>query len=181
MLSPQTENFFVNHFALFSHTSPLFQIWQIVSYGFLHGGIFHLLLNMYALYLFGSKIEMVWGEKRMIQYYMLCIVGAGLTQLAWQYFQQSSAGIPLVLPPTVGASGGVFGILFAYAVLFPNDEMMIFPIPIPIKAKWFVMMYAAFELYNGVTNTNSGVAHFAHLGGMLFGILPALKWSGKIK
>jgi membrane associated rhomboid family serine protease len=163
------------YLSLFPAQSPFFRPWQLLSYGFLHGDLFHLLFNMYGLYIFGTKIEMVWGQKRMLSYFLICVIGAALTQLAFQYI--IAQNYPLeTFARTVGASGGVMGILLAYAVLFPNDELYLFFFPFPIKAKFFVALYAAAELYNGVFYTQSGIAHFAHLGGMFFGAIPLLWW-----
>jgi membrane associated rhomboid family serine protease len=152
--------------------APQFQPWQLVSYSFLHGGLFHLLLNMYALWLFGSRIEMAWGSKAFGIYYFVCVIGAGLVQLLISSQAVSEGDIY----PTVGASGGVFGLLLAFGLTFPNERLMLLFPPIILKAKWFVVLYAAVELYAGVTGTLAGIAHFAHLGGMLFGYLLLLYW-----
>lgn len=175
-LSPQMESFLIGNLALFPVQSSLFQVWQVITYSFLHADFFHILLNMYALYLFGSKVERLWGTKRMLIYYVICVLGAAITQLLWQSFS-AQQGILNVIRPTIGASGGVFGILLAFAFLFPNDELYIIPFPVPIKAKFLVIGYTALELFNGFMYTNSGVAHFAHLGGMLFGLIPLLLWT----
>ncbi len=147
--------------------------WQLVSYGFLHGDFFHLLFNMFALWMFGVQIENVWGSQRFLVYYMVCVVGAGLIQLLVAYTQAS-------IYPTLGASGGVFGILLAFGMLFPNQPIYIIPFPFPIKAKWLVIGYGALELYSGISGAQPGVANFAHLGGMLFGFLLILYWRGKL-
>ena len=150
--------------------SPIsFQPWQLISYSFLHGGMLHLLLNMYALWLFGSRIEQAWGSKAFTIYYFVCVVGAGLVQL----LVASQSG---EIYPTVGASGGVFGLLLAFALTYPNERLMLVFPPVAMKAKWFVILYACVELYAGVTGTLAGIAHFAHLGGMLFGFLLLLYW-----
>ena len=153
--------------------APRFQPWQLISYSFLHGGIFHLLVNMYALWLFGSRIERAWGSKAFGIYYFVCVVGAGLVQL----FVSTEAVSSGAIYPTIGASGGVFGLLLAFGLTFPNERLMLLFPPIILKAKWFVLIYAAVELYAGVTGTMAGVAHFAHLGGMLFGFLLLWYWS----
>ena len=141
-----------------------FAPWQLVSYAFLHGGMLHLAFNMFALYMFGGAIEQVFGTRRYLTYYFVCVVSAALTQLV---FAAVSGG----MYPVVGASGGVFGLLLAYAMYFPNSRvMLIFP-PIPMQARTFVLVYAALELFLGVTGTQEGVAHFAHLGGMIGGYL----------
>jgi membrane associated rhomboid family serine protease len=145
--------------------------WQIVSYAFLHGGMLHLAFNMFALYMFGSAIELVFGTRRYATYYFVCVISAALTQLV---FAAMSGGIY----PTVGASGGIFGLLLAYAIYFPHNRvMLIFP-PIPMPARVFVLVYAAIELFLGVTGTQEGVAHFAHLGGMIGGFILLRYWRG---
>jgi membrane associated rhomboid family serine protease len=150
---------------------PRFHIWQLVTYGFLHGGIAHLFFNLLALWMFGAQIEQVWGSERFAAYYAVCVVGAGLTQLVAVALDPQSAG------PTIGASGGVFGVLLAFGMMFPNRMVMLLIPPIPMKAKWFVIIYGALELYFGVTGAASHVAHFAHLGGMFFGLVLILIWS----
>lgn len=147
--------------------------WQLVTYGFLHGGLGHIFMNMFALWMFGAQIENAWGSRRFGLYYFACVIGAGLIQLLV---------VTLTSPyfPTVGASGGVFGILLAFGMMYPNQYIMLLIPPIPIKAKYFVIGYGALELFSGVTSTQSGVAHFAHLGGMLFGYLLIQYWRGKL-
>ena len=157
---------------LFDGIAPTFQIWQLITYAFLHGSVFHLLINMYALWLFGSRIEYSWGSKAFVIYYVVCVFGAGLIQL----FVASQTMNEGAIYPTVGASGGVFGLLLAFALTFPNERLMLIFPPIILKAKWFVLIYACVELYAGVTGTLAGIAHFAHLGGMLFGFLLLLYW-----
>ena len=148
---------------------PHFQISQLVTYAFLHGGVMHLLLNMYALWMFGSPIENLWGSKVFTIYYFVCVIGAGLVQLF-----VSSQGENYY--PTIGASGGVFGLLLAYGMFFPRQRLiLIFP-PIPIEARWFVIIFGAIELWFGVTGLAAGIAHFAHLGGMLIGFFLILYW-----
>ena len=158
--------------ALFDGIAPRFELWQLVTYSFLHGGLFHLLLNMYALWLFGSRIENAWGSKAFVIYYFVCVIGAGLVQL----FIASQAVSDGAIYPTVGASGGVFGLLLAFGMAFPNERLILLFPPIILKAKWFVLIYACIELYAGVTGTLAGIAHFAHLGGMLFGFLLLWYW-----
>ena len=148
-----------------------FAPWQLVTYAFLHGGMLHLAFNMFALYMFGGPIERVFGTRRFLLYYFVCVVSAALTQLA-------VAAMLGGLYPTIGASGGVFGLLLAYGLYFPNNRvMLIFP-PIPMPARVFVVLYAALELFLGVTGTQAGVAHFAHLGGMIGGWLMLRYWRG---
>jgi membrane associated rhomboid family serine protease len=149
-----------------------FAPWQLVSYAFLHGSLFHLGFNMLALYMFGGAIERVFGERRYLVYYVVCVISAALTQLV---FAAVSGGIY----PTIGASGGVFGLLLAYAIYFPNNRVMLLIPPIPLPARVFVVLYAALELYLGVTGTQEGVAHFAHLGGMVGGYAMLRLWRGR--
>ena len=153
-------------------TAPYFQIWQLVSYSFLHGSTMHLLLNMYALWLFGSRMENEWGSRAFALYYFVCVIGAGLVQLIVATQSARSGGIY----PTIGASGGVFGLLLAFALTFPNERLMLLFPPVALAAKWFVLIYGIIELWAGVTGTMAGVAHFAHLGGMLFGFILLRYW-----
>ncbi|MCC6197951.1 MAG: rhomboid family intramembrane serine protease [Burkholderiales bacterium] len=143
--------------------------WQLVTYAFLHGGFLHLALNMYALYLFGGSLEQVVGPRRYLVFYLVSVLAAGLTQL----LVTAASGS---IYPTVGASGGVFGVLLAYAVYFPRNKLMLIFLPIPIPARVFVLIYAAIELFLGVTGTQTGVAHFAHLGGLVGGALMLAFW-----
>ena len=148
-----------------------FAPWQLVTYAFLHGGLMHLAFNMFALYMFGGAIEQVFGTRRYLAYYFVCAVSAALTQLAFAFV---TGGVY----PVVGASGAVFGLLLAYAMYFPNNRvMLIFP-PIPMRARTFVFVYAALELFLGVSGTQEGVAHFAHLGGMIGGFIMLRFWGG---
>ena len=151
---------------------PHFQIWQLLSYSFLHGSIMHLLLNMYALWLFGARMENVWGSRAFALYYFFCVIGAGLVQLFIATHSAGQGGIY----PTIGASGGVFGLLLAFGMTFPNERLMLIFPPVILKAKWFVLIYGVIELWAGVTGSMAGVAHFAHLGGMLFGYLLLRYW-----
>ncbi len=144
--------------------------WQVLTYGFLHGSIMHIAFNMFALWMFGRELEMLMGPKRFLTYYLTCVVGAALVQLVVARMQGG-------LYPTIGASGGVFGILLAYGLAFPNRMIVLLFPPIPMKAKYFVILYGLFELYLGVAGTAPGIAHFAHLGGMLFGFLLLQYWS----
>jgi membrane associated rhomboid family serine protease len=169
-------NFGLIYLALWPwHTSnipgaPPFQVWQLVTYGFLHGGLTHLLFNMYALYMFGSDIERSMGTNKYITYYFVCVVGAAVAQLVVMALTNSP---PI---PTVGASGGVFGILLAFGIAFPDRRLMLLIPPIPIKARLFVILYGVLELVLGVFGTQQGVAHFAHLGGMAAGYGLILYW-----
>ncbi len=143
---------------------PGFEPWQLISYSFLHGGLVHLLFNMLALVMFGGDIERVWGRNRFLTYYFVCVLSAALTQTLVTYWTGSPE-------ETIGASGGVFGLLLAFGMMYPHRTiLLIFP-PIPMPAWLFVTLYGVFELYAGVTGTMVDVAHFAHLGGMLGGYL----------
>ncbi|AKK67186.1 rhomboid family intramembrane serine protease [Xanthomonas translucens] len=153
-----------------------FQIWQLLTYGFLHGGFSHLLFNMLALYMFGGPLEQTWGNKRFLTYYLVCVAGAGLCQVLVGWWAVSNGGDPY---PTLGASGGVFGLLLAFGMLFPNQRVMLLFPPIPMKARTFVIVFGALELIMGFTGWQPGVAHFAHLGGMLFGWLLIRYWRGQ--
>jgi membrane associated rhomboid family serine protease len=145
---------------------------QVVSYAFLHGSIEHLFFNMLGLWMFGGELERVWGAKRFIHFYTASVLAAAGAQLLLTSLLGS-------IFPTVGASGGLFGLLLAYAMMFPNRTIMpLFP-PIPMKAKTFVAIYGGLELLLGVSGTQSGVAHFAHLGGMLGGFLMIRYWRGQ--
>lgn len=150
--------------------------WQLLTYGFMHGGFAHLLFNMLALLMFGAPLEHTWGERRFLTYYLVCVVGAALFQLAVGAWTMSQGGEAY---PTVGASGGIFGLLLAYGMLFPQQRVMLLIPPIPMKARTLVIVYGVVELLMGVTGTMPGVAHFAHLGGMLFGWLLIRYWRGQ--
>jgi membrane associated rhomboid family serine protease len=158
--------------------TPGFMPWQLVTYAFLHdpSNPFHLLFNMLALVMFGAPLEYTWGTRRYGTYYLVCIVGAGLCQLAVGWFQLSRGG---PVGPVIGASGGVFGLLLAYGMLFPNQRVMLLIPPIPMKARTLVILYGVIELLLGVSGAQPGVAHFAHLGGMLFGWLLIRYWRGQ--
>lgn len=169
---------------------------QLITYMFMHGNFPHIFFNMFAVWMFGRILEQVWGPKRFLFYYLFCGIGAGLIQEVVQYiyYVQELSGfsgvdtgyaiIPveeyLNMMTTVGASGAVYAILLAFGMLFPNQQLFIFPLPVPIKAKYFVMGYAVIELWAGLSNNSSdNVAHFAHLGGMLFGLILILYWKKK--
>lgn len=165
--------FLFEHFALWPLASqyPKFWPWQLLSYGFLHDpkGLAHIFFNMFALWMFGRDLERLMGPRRFLTYYLTCVVGAGVVQLVVAGLQGGSY-------PTIGASGGVFGVLLAYGMLFPNRTVMLLFPPIPMPAKYFVLMYGLLELYLGVSGFSPGVANFAHLGGMLFGFLLLQYW-----
>ena len=146
--------------------------WQVITYAFLHGGLGHLFFNMLGLWMFGSELERVWGPKRFIHFYTASVLAAAAAQLLITALLGSTF-------PTVGASGGLFGLLLAFGMMFPNRTIVpLFP-PIPMKAKVFVALYGGLELLLGVTGSASGVAHFAHLGGMLGGFLMLRYWRGQ--
>ena len=179
MLQAVAEPTLVTYFALWplnsaaGPTAPGFQPWQLVTYSFLHGNLMHLLFNMLALYMFGSDIERVFGQRRFTMYYFVCVVAAALAQLAVAALGNWPAY------PTIGASGGVFGLLLAFGLYFPRRMvMLIFP-PIPMPAWLFVTLYGGLELFLGVAGSNAGVAHFAHLGGMLGGYVFIRTWRSR--
>ena len=146
-----------------------FEFWQLVTYAFLHGGILHLGFNMLALYMFGGPIEQVFGQRRYLIYYFVCVVSAAIAQLA-------VSALMGTVYPSIGASGGVFGLLLAYAIYFPHARIMLLFPPIPMPARVFVVVFAILELILGVTGTQEGVAHFAHLGGMVGGYAMLRYW-----
>jgi membrane associated rhomboid family serine protease len=163
------------YFALWPPQTPPFQPWQFLTYGFLHGSWTHLFFNMFALFMFGSEIERLFGPKRYLIYYLLCVVGAA----AMHVIVVTQANLPPA--PTVGASGAVFGLLLAFGMAYPKRMiMLIFP-PIPMPAWLFVTLYGLIELYLGITQTMSGIAHFAHLGGMATGFVVIRYWQGQKK
>lgn len=150
-----------------------FRPWQVVSYAFMHGSITHILFNMLALYMFGGQIERTFGARNFAIYYLVCLIVAALAQLVVvQYFTHG-------FYPTLGASGAIFGVLLAFGMMYPHEKMMLIFLPIPMPAWLFVTGYAVTELVMGVTGTQAGVAHFAHLGGMLGGYILIEYWRGK--
>ena len=158
---------------------PDFWPWQLVTTAFLHGGFGHLFFNLFGLWMFGVRLENVWGSRRFGIYYAVCVLGASLLQLAVTsapYFLGLGTPTPV---PTVGASGGVLGVLLAFGLMYPDEPIYLYFF-VPIKAKWLVVGLAVLDLYSGVTATNSGVAHFAHLGGMLAGFLLLWYWTGRL-
>ena len=158
-------------FALWPLQSGLFWPWQLLSYGFLHGSILHLFFNMLGLWMFGSELERLWGRNRYAQFLLASLLSAALAQLLVTWLTGSNV-------PTVGASGALFGLLLAFGMLFPNRTIMpLFP-PIPMKARTFVIVFGVIELLFGLSG-RSGVAHFAHLGGMLGGFLMIRYWRGQ--
>lgn len=165
----------LEYFALFPAGSPFFRFWQPLTYMFLHADFSHLFFNMFALWMFGRTLEYELGSKRFLTYYMVCGVGAALIQMLVCWLEGSVAS-------TVGASGAVFGILLAFGMMHPNNIIMLMFPPIPLKAKWFVIIYGLIELFAGVSGRMDNVAHFAHLGGMIWGWLLLRYWkkTGKI-
>jgi membrane associated rhomboid family serine protease len=153
---------------------PGFEPWQVVTYGFLHGGIWHIAFNMFALWMFGGAIENTIGARPFATYYFVCVIGAALAQLAVMHF------FPGGYYPTLGASGGIFGLLLAYGMMYPHQRILLLFPPIPMPAWLFVTGYGAIELFLGITGTQAGVAHFAHLGGMAIGFVLIEYWRGKL-
>ncbi len=162
---------FENYFALWPLNSygSDFYPWQLVTYGFMHGDFMHIFFNMFMLWMFGRELEIVMGRWRFLTYYMVCVVGAGIVQLIVATSQGGGY-------PTVGASGGVFGILLAFGMAFPNRMIMLLIPPIPMKAKYLVILAGGMELYFGVSGARPGIANFAHLGGMIFGFVLLQYW-----
>jgi membrane associated rhomboid family serine protease len=141
-----------------------FMPWQLLTYAFFHDGVAHIVFNMFGLVMFGGDVERVWGRNRFLTYFFVCVISAGLVQLVFAAATGSDV-------PTVGASGGIFGLLLAYALLFPERRLIMLFFPVPMPARIFVAVFGALELFLGVTGTAAGVAHFAHLGGLLGGWL----------
>jgi membrane associated rhomboid family serine protease len=169
-------DFFIEKFALFHYTSPFFKPWQVLTHMFMHGGFTHILFNMFGVWMFGSRLEQMWGAKRFINFYLITGVGAAMLHTIVQSYEISQ-GLYLANVPTLGASGALFGILVAFAMYWPNTELFFIFLPIPIKAKYLVLGYAAFELFSGISGFQPGIAHFAHLGGALFGFLLVKYWN----
>lgn len=187
------KEYMIETFALFYPTSMYFHWWQVVTHMFMHGGFWHIFFNMYTLLIFGSVVENILGQKKFLLFYFLCGFGAVALHLGVEYLQMQSflpgAAVgnsvaiqniaEIKLTPTVGASGAIYGVLIGYAMLFPESKMtLLFP-PVTLSAKWMVVVFAVIELLTGVTGTVAGVAHFAHLGGMLLGYLMILMWRRK--
>jgi membrane associated rhomboid family serine protease len=192
---------------LYYFQSPQFRPWQIVTHMFMHGSLTHIFFNMWALWIFGKTLESVWGSKRFLIYYLVTGLGAAFFHLLILYIQlgpdvaalKAAYSAPKINPkllaeilkpgnpyyelgrdlirPTVGASGAVYGVLLAFGMLFPNTPLFIIPIPFPIKAKWLVVGFGALELFLGITQTGDNIAHFAHLGGMIFGFILIRFWN----
>lgn len=186
-------DYMMEHFALFYPASYFFRPWQVITHMFMHGGFWHLFFNMYTLFIFGSVLERVWGTKKFLVFYFATGLGAALLHTGVQFIEAqvyingieegvASAALSykaLLSTPTVGASGAIYGLLLGYAMLFPDSRLtLLFP-PITLTAKWFVIIFAVIELATGVFGIGGGIAHFAHLGGMLFGWLLILYWKKK--
>jgi membrane associated rhomboid family serine protease len=159
------ENSIMNLFALHYYKSENFRPYQLVTHMFMHGGFFHILFNMYALWMFGSVLERLWGPKRFLIFYLSCGLAAGVAQML------------LVQGLAVGASGAIMGLLAGFAYLFPNTPFYILPLPFPIKAKFLVAIYAALDLFGGFSGSTDNVAHFAHLGGLAMGFILVIIWN----
>ena len=184
------QEFMIGTFALFYPTSPFFHWWQVITHMFMHGGFWHIFFNMYTLLIFGGVVERYLGPKKFLLFYFVCGLGAVALHLGVEYLQMQSYmdGVAqgsatamqnieaIKYTPTVGASGAIYGVLMGYAMLFPESRMtLLFP-PVTLSAKWMVAIFAAIELFTGVTGISAGIAHFAHLGGMLIGWLMILWW-----
>lgn len=177
------ENFMVTNFAMFYPASPFFKPWQILTHMFMHGGFWHIFFNMYSLLMFGSILERSLGPKKFLIFYFVTGLGAVALHTGVEWMQArvfiangaAQAYQQLLVTPTLGASGAIYGVLIGFAMLYPQARLiLIFP-PIPVKAKWLVIIFAAIELFSGINGIYEGVAHFAHLGGMLFGWL-LIRW-----
>ena len=163
---------------LFPIQSPNFYPWQFVSYMFMHANFSHIFFNLFALWMFGQAIENFWGTKRFAIYYFLTGIGAGLLHILINSDPvMTQQGLQFI--PTVGASGAVYGILLAFGMMFPDRPIMLLFFPVPIKAKYFVAFFGAIEFFSGITRSDQGVAHFAHLGGMLVGFILIKYWGLK--
>lgn len=166
--------------AAFYPTSDFFRPYQLVTYMFMHASIGHLFFNMFAVYMFGPPVEQLWGAKKFLTYYFITGFGALAIHFFVKYLEMTygSAGAGGIDVPVLGASGSVFGVLLAFGMLFPDARVMLLIPPIPMRARVMVILYAALELFLGLGNFESGVAHFAHLGGALTGFLLILHWQG---
>lgn len=170
LLVPSLNHTLARYGELFYFTSPFYHTYQFLTYMFLHASFGHLFFNMFALWMFGRELEEELGSRRFLAYYLICGMGAGLIQLlvagaAGEYYIQ-----------LLGASGAVMGLLLAFGVMHPNVPLFIIPFPFPIKAKWMVVGYGVIEFLLGALNFNHGVAHMAHVGGMLWGLAILYVW-----
>ncbi len=187
------ESYINDLFALHHYKSDVFRPYQLITHMFLHGGFMHLFFNMFGLWMFGSVMERIWSPKKFISFYLICGIVAGLTQMAnytydfWQIDHSILNPNDLMeyqramrMNATVGASGAIMGVLVAYGFLFPDTEMIIFPIPVPIKTKWAILGIVALDFFGGISNTaNDNVAHFAHIGGAIAGFFIMRYWKKK--
>ena len=182
-------DFMYQTLSLFPFESPLFKPYQLITHMFMHGGFWHLFFNMYTLIIFGSMLERVWGSKKFLLFYFVTGIGAALMHNLVLHLQINAfeaannivSASNIMRTPTVGASGAIYGVLLGYGMLFPNNVLqLIFP-PIALKAKWFVVIFGVIELITGLTGMGGNVAHFAHLGGMLFGLILILFWKKQNK
>ena len=153
---------------------PGFEPWQLVTYSFLHGGFTHIAFNMLALWMFGGPIERLFGSREFALYYFVCVIGAAVAQLLVAAYWSGG------YYPTLGASGGIFGLLLAYGMMYLHARILLLFPPLPMPAWLFVIGYGALELFLGITGTQAGVAHFAHLGGMAIGFVLIQYWRGKL-
>lgn len=183
-LIPQIGNSLHRHAALHFYEASDFNLVQLVTYMFLHGGFFHVFFNMFTLFMFGILLEYAMGSKRFLLFYMACGIGAALIQEAvWALTLPDLVvgvlAMNLSMFTTVGASGSIYGVLLAFAMLFPNRPLYFLFIPVPIKAKWMVLIWGGMELLLGLSGASDGIAHFAHLGGMIFGFMLIVYWKKK--
>ena len=177
------ENFMVANFAMFYPASPFFKPWQILTHMFMLGGFWHIFFNMYSLLMFGSILERSLGPKKFLIFYFVTGLGAAALHTGVEWTQARAfiangavnAYQALLMTPTLGASGAIYGVLIGFAMLYPQAQLMLIFPPIPVKAKWLVVIFAVIELFSGINGIQDGVAHFAHLGGMLFGWL-LIRW-----
>ena len=187
------KDFMYATFAMFYPTSQHFHVWQIVTHMFMHGGFWHILFNMYTLWMFGSVLERMIGERKFLIFYFVCGLGAAALHTGVEYLQvqglmkaiaegsatAAQSYVDLKATPVLGASGAIYGVIIGYAMLFPESRLtLLFP-PVTLSAKWMVIIFAALELLFGITGTVVSIAHFAHLGGMLFGWLLIKYWRKK--
>ena len=193
IMTSLNQGFMYETFALFYPTSPFFHWWQPVTHMFMHGGFFHLFFNMYTLYFFGRILEERWGAKKFLIFYFVTGLGAALihTGVEWlqmnHWMSQVAEGSmaaqtkihALKMTPTVGASGAIYGVLMGFAMLYPDAILSLVLPPVSMKAKWFVLIFGGIELLTGITGVGGGIAHFAHLGGLIFGYLLIMYWKKK--
>lgn len=196
---PSWHDWMYENLSLFCPGSPFFHWWQPITHMFMHGGVWHIFFNMYTLFFFGCVLERAWGPKKFLIFYFVTGLGAALLHTGVQLCEahhylavmhgfdaaavnSASASLhQLYMTPTVGASGAIYGVLMGYAMLYPESRLtLLFP-PITLKAKWFIIIFAVIELFTGVFGMGGGIAHFAHLGGMLFGFLLIIYWKRRHK